>query len=165
MSAKPGYRRDGTRIKRPDAARLAKPKKVVLLHGNGSRALKYADLDLRSTAGKAYVRTKADLTAHLGGEENVTAPQLVFIDHAARLHVLTRLAWDEIERAGAFKHGSPCPAFDVYRRVSADLRDVLRTLGLERRAKQVPDLDAYLRSKERKRLTFKGRTLDAGDTQ
>src|SRR3989442_14125356 len=92
------------RTKRPDAARNARPRKILLRHASDSRALRYADLDLRSTAGREYAGTKATLTAHLGGEANVTAPQRTLIDHAARLHLLTRLAWDELIRGGAFRN-------------------------------------------------------------
>src|SRR2546425_3731378 len=140
------------RTKRPDAARNARPRKILLRHASDSRALRYADLDLRSTAGKEYTASKAMLTAHLGGQENVTGPQRVLIDHCARLHVLTRLAWDELSRSGAFRNGEPRPAYDAFRRAAADERSVLTMLGLERRAKDVPDLQDYLRSKASKRL-------------
>src|SRR2546427_1632887 len=150
------------RTKRPDAARNARSMKILLRHASDSRALRYADLDLRSTAGREYAATKATLTAHLGGE--VTAPQAILVDHAARLHVLTRLAWDELSRSGAFRDGEPRPAYDAFRRAAADERSVLVTLGLERRAKDVPDLQDYLRSKASKRLRL-GRTLDAEDAE
>jgi hypothetical protein len=104
------------------------------------------------------------LTAHLGGEENVTGPQRVLIDHCARLHVLKRLAWDELSRSGAFRNGEPRPAYDAFRRAAADERSVLVMLGLERRAKEVPDLQDYLAARNRKRLRL-GRTLDAEDVK
>ncbi len=125
--------------------------------------MRYADLDLRSTAGKEYAATKAVLTAHLGGEENVTAPQRTLIDHAARLQVLTRLAWDELTRSGPFKHGETRPALDAFRRIAADLREVLRTLGLERRAREIiPDLATYIEAK-RQPLRLKAPVEDAED--
>jgi hypothetical protein len=139
------------RSKRPDAAENARPRKVLIRHGGDSRALRYADLDLRSTAGKEYRARVVELTAHVGGDP--TAPQRTLIDQAGRLHVLARLAWDELSRTGAFRDGEPLPAFFAYRSAIADEREVLRTLGLERRAKEVPDLNAYLASK---RIRIKG---------
>lgn len=136
----------------------ARRRKVIVRHGGDSRALRYADLDLRSTAGREYRDRVTALTAHVGGDP--TAPQRTLIDHAARLHVLARLAWDELSRTGAFRHGDPRPAFDAYRRAAADEREVLRTLGIERGTKPAPDLASYLRNR-RKRLP--ARVIDAGD--
>ncbi len=140
------------KVIRRDAARNARPKKLLLRHGGNSRALRYADLDLRSTAGREYRARVQALTTHLGGAEAVSTPQRILIDHAARLHLLGRLAWDELSRTGAFKDGNPRPAYDTYRRAAADERSVLTVLGIERKAKYVPDLHDYIK---RKRLPLK----------
>jgi len=137
-------------VKNAASARNALPNKVWITHGGNSKTLLRATFDMRSAVGKAYQVRVEELTAHLGGAEVVTAPQRTLIDHAARLRLLALLAWDEISRGGAFRAGEPTAAFDAYRRVSADERDVLRTLGLERRAKPVPDLDSYLRAKAKR---------------
>lgn len=152
------------RITRPDAARNARPRKVLLSHGRTSRLLRYADLDLRSAAGRAYQARVLALTVHIGGDPS--EPQKTLIDHAARLHLLTKLAWDELTRRGAFKGGAPTPAHDAWRRSAAEERAVLATLGIERREKPVPTLDEYLeqKSRERKPLTFK-RTADVEDAE
>lgn len=137
-------------VKNPASAGNAKPKKIVVVHAGGSRALSRAAFDMRSTVGKAYRARVDELTAHLGGPDMVTVPQRIFVEHAARLGVLALLALEEINRSGAFSGGDARPALDVYRRLAADEREVLRTLGLERKVKQVPDLDAYLQSKGEK---------------
>jgi hypothetical protein len=130
------------------APRNGRPRKVLLRHASDSRALRYADLDLRSTAGKEYRARVTELTAHVGGDP--TVPQVRLIDHAARLYLLARLAWDELSRTGAFRNGDPRPAFDAFRRAAADEREVLRTLGIERRAKLIPDLNEYLQTQGRR---------------
>lgn len=136
--------RGGIRI----LGRDKKPRRKVLVrHAGDTVALRYADLDLRSTAGREYRTRVQALTAHIGGDP--TPPQVVLIDHAARLHVLARLAWDELSRTGAFRDGQPRPAFQAYRSAAADEREVLRTLGIERKAKEAPDLSTYLASKRK----------------
>ena len=147
-------RRDGRLlpVKNQASAANARPKKVEVHHAGGSKVLLHAAFDMRSAVGKAYQARVDELVAHLGGTEMVTAPQRTLIDHAARLRLLALLAWDEISTGGAFREGEPTSAFDAYRRVSADERDVLRTLGLERRTKSVPDLDTYLRAKRLPRI-------------
>lgn len=117
-------------------------RKVLVRHAGDTVALRYADLDLRSTAGREYRTRVQALTAHIGGDP--TAPQATLIDHAARLHVLARLAWDELSRTGAFRDGEPRPAFQAYRSAAADEREVLRMLGIERRAKELPSLSDVL---------------------
>jgi hypothetical protein len=103
-----------------------------------------------------------ELTSHIGGSPN--AVQRTLIDHAARLRLLTRLAWDELSRSGAFRGGAPTPANDAYRRAAADERAVLLLLGLERVAKEIPDLADYIKAKA-KRLTLKSRRDDAVDAE
>jgi hypothetical protein len=48
-------------------------------------------------------------------------------------------------------------AYESYRKADADLREILRTLGVERREKPIPDLSEYLaqKARDRKRLPFR----------
>lgn len=130
------------RPKRPDSAALARPRKVAVTHG-GSSALRHVELDLRTRAGKAWRENCEALKAHIGGDPSVA--QAALIDQAARLRLLSQIAWAEIERRGAFKGGQVQPAVDAYRRAIADEREVLRLLGLERRVKPVGSLEDYLK--------------------
>jgi hypothetical protein len=157
-------KRDGRLIpvKNSASSRNARPKKIVVAHAGGAQVLMHSAFDMRSGVGKAYQARVDELVAHLGGADLVSAPQRTLIDHAARLRLLALLAWDELSRGGAFHNGEPRPAFDAYRRASADEREVLRTLGIERRAKPVPDLDTYLRG--RGSMPRLPRTLDLEDT-
>jgi hypothetical protein len=134
------------RSKRPDAARLAKSKIVVVGHGANSRALLRAPFDMRSRLGKAYRATIDALRAHVGSD--VTPPQVALIDQAARLRLLTQIAWSELQHSGAFRKGEIAPAFDAYRRAAADERAVLAILGVQRRPQPVPSLDEYLEQSE-----------------
>ena len=133
------------RLRRPDAAANARTKKVMILgHGASSRALMHGALDQRTRVGRAYRAHEAALVAHLGGAEAVTVPQRSLIDQAARLHLLGKIAWAELQRTGAFRAGELVPAFDAFRRAAADERAVLALLGLERKTQQLPSIEDYL---------------------
>ena len=161
MSSKPGYRRDGSRIKRPDARANARPRKVLIKHGSNSHALMHAPFDMRSVVGKAYQHRVRELSAHVGGDPN--SVQRTLIDHGARLHLLTRMAWRELSEHGAYRGGAPTPANESYVRAAASERSVLLLLGLERKAREIPDLQDYLRSKAKPRLLLKGPVEDAAE--
>lgn len=129
--------------KRPDARAIARPKKIMITNGLKSRALLRDPLDQRTVVGKAF-RARIDaLTSDLGG--NLTTAQTTLVDRTCRLSILAQLAWNELARVGVLnKRGDVVAAFDVFLRVVRDERDILRLLGLERRAKPVPDLQEYL---------------------
>jgi len=135
-------------------------KTVIVKHAGDSHALRLGRLDMRSDMGKMFQSRVQLLTQHLGGPSELTVPQSTLVEHCARLYLLRRAAWDEVMRSGAYRDGVPRPAVDSYRRVAGDEVEVLKLLGIERRVKQVPDLDSYLRSKT-KRLTH--RVIDAGE--
>lgn len=141
-------RRNGRlmRLKRPDAAKNARPKKVSITgHGGSSSTLLRDPLDLRTRVGRAYYAEKQGLAIHVGGDP--TVPQEKLIDQAARLGVLADIAWGELLRAGMLViDGKVAPAFEAFIKASRDQRDVLRALGIERRSKPVPTLDDYLRT-------------------
>lgn len=127
------------RPKRPDSARLARPRRIFIEHGGSSRAVRGEPLDLRSAAGKAYVAYRAEYRAHLGGE-GLSAVEADLADMAARLKVLANVAY-----AGRLfdRSGNPRPAFDAFMRAARDLRAVFELLGLKRRTKE-PGVDEYL---------------------
>ena len=131
----------GQPVIRPDAKRLARPKIKLVMHG-GTSSLLTDELDRRTLAGRAFVRYRQALVDHLGG--NVTAPQAVLVDTAAKLQLLANIAWTEVHRAQAFdKRGGVRPAFDAFIRVQRELRSVLETLGLKRQEKELT-LNDYL---------------------
>lgn len=130
------------RPKRPDSAGLARPRKLVVVHGGGSAVLMNAALDGRSRLAKAYQQHVAALTQHVGGEPSIA--QRVLISQAARLNLLGQVAWSEIAQRGAFADGMPAPALDAFRKAAADERSVLALLGIEARGKRLPSLSEYL---------------------
>jgi hypothetical protein len=146
-------------VKNVSAAKNGKARAVTVKYAHGE-TIRLGKIDLRFTMGRRYRARIAALTSHLGGD--LTTPQAVLVDQAARFHLLTGLAWDALTKHGAYRHGSPTPANDAYRRAAADERSVLLLLGLDRKAKDVPELSEYLASK---RLTFKGRSKDAVDAE
>ena len=136
------------RDQRKRAHRASKHRKVVVVgHGGHGRSLLRAPFDMRSRLGKAYQAVMHALRLHVG-EAELSAPQAALIDQAARLRLLTQLAWSELQRTGAFVRGATAPAFDAYRRAAADERAVLNMLGLRRSEVKVPALQDYLKDQQ-----------------
>jgi hypothetical protein len=124
-------------IKNAASAKNARAKAIVVRHAGESAALRLGRLDLRSTLGRAYRSRVEALIAHLGGADAVSIPQLALVNQAARLRLLVEIAWTELTKTGALRNGEPRPALDVFRRLAADEREVLRTLGLKRVAREL----------------------------
>lgn len=135
------------RPKRADAAGNARSRKVTVLHAGKSRALWEATLDGRSKVGKAVAAEDAVLRAHVGLGA-LSRPLETLCHQAARLKVIGAIAWHRLETEGVFLGGEPHPALSAFREAARDEREVLRLLGLERRAKELPTLAEYLRQKE-----------------
>lgn len=149
-------------VRNTASAKNGKARAVFVKSMGESQGLRLGKLDRRSKIGKRYQTRVQELTQHLGGPSELTAPLATFVDQASRLYLLRLAAWSEIERLGAFNKGELRPAVDAYRRIAADEREVLRTLGLHRAVKPVPSLDEYLRDKSQpRRLSL--RTLEAED--
>jgi hypothetical protein len=159
--------RDGHKvpIKNPASAANGKAKAVVIRHGGESTALRLGRFDLRSSLGKQYRSRVEALVAHLGGADAVSVPLRSLVDQAARLHLLVGIAWTELSKTGAFLKGEPTPALHAFLRLIGEERSVLVTLGLERKAREVPDLQTYLeqKAKEQKRLPFRIRSGEIED--
>jgi len=141
LSAKVRRERYG---KRPDARQNGRPHRIAITHALKSRALLRDPLDQRTVAGKFHREHVAMLTSDLGGDLSTAMATLV--DQASRLHLIAKLGWNELVRTGLFdrKTGEAKPAYDLYLKTTRDERDVLRLLGLERRARPVPSLQTYL---------------------
>ena len=134
-------RRD-IRKKQPHSSEIAKPKVKYIGHGGGSALLK-DPLDRRTRVGKAYKAHKEILAVHVGGDPST--PQVELIDQAARLRILSAIAWAELMRARTLvKNGNVHPAFDAFLKAARDQRAVLEMLGLKRQARDVPLLKDVL---------------------
>jgi hypothetical protein len=97
--------------------------------------------------GKEYLARMQALVEHLGGADNISAPQRTLVDRAARLSLIVETSWHELSKRGAFRSGEATPALHAFLRLVGEERSVLITLGLERRSKPVPDLREYLAAK------------------
>lgn len=151
-SSRPRRRANGRLVPIKNTASRENAKAVLTVkHAGNSRTLRLGRFDLRRTEGRKYRAVVTALTQHLGGPDVLTEPQRQLIDQAARLAIISGLAWDQLDR-GAFRKREPVPALNTYKSVIADIRSILSMLGLERRAKDVPDLHDYI---ARKRLPLK----------
>lgn len=136
-------RRKIGKVKRPDSAALARPRKIIMVHAGGSAAFRTGIFDGRTKTAKLYKQHVAALEAHLGGD--LTTPQSRLVDQAARLALLGELIWSDIDKHGVFKNGDARPVVDAYLKATKEERDVLRLLGLRRHQKPLPTLDEYLK--------------------
>jgi hypothetical protein len=112
----------------------------------GSRALPAASTAL----GRELRLWRKALITDLGGQEIITTQQEALIDAAVR----TKLLLDSVD-AYVLEMGSPVdrrhrrlwPVVRERQSLVAQLQSLLRDLGLSRRAKEVPTLQAYLAQK------------------
>lgn len=144
----------------------AKSKTVTVKHGALSQALREGRLDLRSAAGRVYAKAKAELIEHLG-PHHLTRTAAIYVDHAARLVLISMLLWAEMEREAARgRKLAGSASLSEWRGVTRELREAARTLGLARPVAPVASLDEYLRRPpgKRKLLTFNS-TGDVEDVQ
>lgn len=113
------------------------------------RTVRLDTIDRRSHVGVALRRVQDELTAQLGGPEMVTPAQALLIEQAAIKAVI-------VQAVGEWILKQECPVNDRQALVAVvmqhdvlqrGLAKLLETLGLERRAKPVPDLGSYLAAK------------------
>ena len=84
-------------------------------------------------------------TNDLGGEDNISAAERSLIRRVAV--ITTELEMMEARFAAA-GHADPSE-LDLYQRTAGNLRRLLEAVGLQRRAKPVPDLDTFLEMRKR----------------
>ena len=107
-------------------------------------------IDKRTTVGKNLVAWSAALAEDLGGIDQLSTPQRTLVDEAVKLKLILGAvdAWvlqqphlvDRRKRA-------LLPVVRERLALVAQLQSILRDLGLERRAKDPLDLNAYLAAK------------------
>jgi hypothetical protein len=70
---------------------------------------------------------------------------LSVIRQSARLELLLAIAYAEVTRRGVLDaRGELSGAADAFLSIGKELREALKVIGLERRAKQAPTLEDYL---------------------
>ena len=104
-------------------------------------------LDGRSAIAVAVRQFKADLTADLGGD--LSRAQQAILEDAAQAWVIRQVLDDYIVRQPSLitKKRALLPVVRERMQVAEHLAKQLERLGLERRAKPVPDLGDYLAAK------------------
>jgi hypothetical protein len=112
--------------------RNAKTKKVHIVHGGNSRALRRGpQQDGRTKISKFSKAFNATLVAHVGGDPSAVEAEL--IELATQDAVLWRIARSQL----ISKSGRLDPhALDQYLRVQRELRAILMTLGLKQHARE-----------------------------
>lgn len=107
-------------------------------------------IDRRTKGAQELLEWRAQLYADLGGEAEVTAAQRALIESAARtlLFIGTIDAW-LLEQDSLVNRRSRAlfPVVRERQQLVDSLTRILTALGLERRAKKVPDLETYLRQR------------------
>ena len=108
------------------------------------RTVRIDSIDRRSKIGVALKRVRDELVDQLGGE--VTPAQRILIETAAKVRIIEMATSDYILRQETLvtPEHDLLPVVTKYTALVGRLTDLLQTLGLERKAKDVPDLDAYL---------------------
>jgi len=109
-----------------------------------------AAIDMRTAAAQALIAWRNELLADLGGEGNVSAQRLALIDLATRtrLYVDSLDAWImEQDSLVNRRKKSVLPILRERQQLADSLARILGQLGLERRAKKVPNLTEYISSK------------------
>lgn len=106
-------------------------------------------MDQRSAVAIAAKQFKADLVRHLGGD--LRRQQITVIELAARTWIIIEALDDWLLRQStlvAARKRAVLPAVLQRQQLADSLARMLERLGLERRLKTVPDLTAYLATKE-----------------
>lgn len=146
MPRKRRYNPDGTRVARLVVAAPARPRKVAYTHAGKSGLRRGgAQIDRRTREARFENDVIAQRVLHLGGRDAITEPLMSVVRHSARLELLVALAWGHVLRAGVLnQEGDLSGAFQAFLSAGRELRSVLETIGLERKAKPVLTLQEYL---------------------
>ncbi|TMB19166.1 MAG: hypothetical protein E6J71_11335 [Deltaproteobacteria bacterium] len=137
--------------KRPDWRGQRKNDKHALHTVRNALARGSRLLDERTAVGKAVAEWRNEILTDLGGREAVTAQQLAVLDVAVR----TKLMLDSIDswileqpRLVNLRNRSLLPVVRERTSLADALCRYLGQLGLQRKAKDVPSLDAFLAEKD-----------------
>ena len=115
----------------------------ALQHG-GYRDLSAEKLDQRTREAKALNQIEAELVTALGGDPS--PQEVLIVKQAAVKAVRVALIGQHLLSANG---NAPQSLTDDYLRWGRELREDLKTLGLERRQKSVMDLQTYLQQSQK----------------
>lgn len=121
-------------------------------HGAWSlkRALNTGRLDMRSEAGQAVKRLRAQLVADLGGADTLSTQERLLVDRIVKkVLIVEALETYALRRKSLFKRNGELIGClgRHYLAYSEALRRDLLAVGLQRRAKDVPNLSDYLNAR------------------
>lgn len=138
--------RRGPGGRQPGAGR--KPTHGAAIMRRTLRALTTRQLDGRSAVAVAVKRWKQDVEQDLPGGGDLTRAQQTLVEAAAQKWLIASTLADYIARQGSLvsKRRAVAPVVLQYLQVADSLERTLSRLGLERRARDVPDLTEYLRA-------------------
>lgn len=105
-----------------------------------ARLLSLADLDRRTKAARAAFELRDRLVADLGGEDMISTMKMQIVESAAVMGAMLT------DCAARYLTGKPIDLAE-YTTLANAQRRLLADLGLERQARDVTNLDAYLREK------------------
>ncbi|MBX3027516.1 hypothetical protein KF840_21680 [bacterium] len=125
------------------------------IHGSSRAAADLKELVRRSMDGRTSEAREvaewcADYAGDLGGLDELTTAQRTLLQHAGHTVLQLRRVDAFIASMETIAHRKRRQLYPIIVQRAAlvnTLRGLLSDLGLERRAKQVPDLDAYLRDR------------------
>lgn len=121
-------------------------------HGAWSlkRAINTGRLDMRSEAGQAIKRLQTRLETDLGGTDNLSTQERLIVDRIVKkVLIVEALETYALSRKSIFKRNGEligCLGRHYLSYTEALRRDLL-AVGLQRRAKDVPNLQAYLEAR------------------
>jgi hypothetical protein len=122
----------------------ARPKKIRSAVTNGRRSF-VSDGDGRSP----WMRRRRDLemiyAEDLGGRDSLSGYQMGLVEAAATIRV-------ELERMEARLSSGEVVDVEVYARVASHYRRIAESLGIERKARNIPSISEYLARKEAERI-------------
>src|SRR5690242_4894747 len=134
------------RVLNSASARNGTPKAIVIKHAGGASALRASRLDRRSAEFRLVTEHASHLTQHIGGEDLLTEPLKEIITVAAEAKLLRKLAWGAVLREGVLdENGHPSGALAAYLSSASKHVELLRLLGLTRRAKTL-SLEEFVRA-------------------
>ena len=136
-------------------------RKVRITTGVESRAIR-GELDRRYAFARTVSTYEREYREHVGADSVV----LRDLCRSAAIHkAVFNLALQRLMDSGPLDDQDRVrAAYEAWRTADRDLREVSRGLGLERREKPLPDLQAYLSEKTKKPLRI-ARTLDAEEAK
>ena len=117
----------------------------------GSRAI-----DRRTKTGKALAAWRADLASDLGGGDQLSTQQRALLDEAVKLKLMLDSvdAWVLAQPSLVDKRKrSLLPVVRERLSLVSQLQSLLRDLGLERRAKALPNLNTYINLQKERSLS------------